>query len=400
MLEARESWLLYKVCERVTAVYEDGVESGKEKWNLHLIVAARRGRGEIGLVCVPQMTPVKAKRSFGMKPSMSVWCSIIAQQKGLRCSGICSQGGNSCPGWSSLGSQRGKAQARDKAEEVIHLHVCQMLKGDGYLKITCKASMAAEFRILPCLAQFPLADPPATVENEVCQALFGWRDCVECTNKGGCMVIGCPWKRKAQLSHYLQFYFDTTGWSTPTDLSEQRYALGSHHDLLAIIRLINDKPNHPRRKLMVDHFSAYGYPQPALADQKRAFDLAITLIAMISCSECNPYCRRLDPMLAPVDWDEGDSAYEFVKSKISMATECSQPSSMPQTMPRLSVSKIQKAGIELHGTENLRRHLLYDPEAKTLQIFHFASFLEEQLRQMSLDTTTSQSVYHPILLLV
>jgi hypothetical protein len=273
-------------------------------------------------------------------------------------------------------------------------------KSAGSQRLVRKTSMSASFKILPCLAQFPLGDPPVDVENEVCRALFGWRDCAECTNQNSCTAIECPWKRKTYLSHYLQFYFETTGWSTPTDLSEQRYALGSHHDLLNIVRLINDKPECRRRKLMIDHFSTYGHPQPALADQKRAFDLAITIIAMIACSECNPYYRRLDPMLAPADWDEEASACEFVKSKMTMATDGNQPSGMPRMMPSLSVGAVEQAGITIRGTDDLRRHLLYDPGAKTLHIFHFASYLEEQLRRTCPETTISQSVYCPMLLSV
>jgi hypothetical protein len=256
--------------------------------------------------------------------------------------------------------------------------------------------MAAEFKILPCLAQFPLGDPSADVKDEVCRALFGWYDCSGCMNQGSCTEFGCPWKRRAYLSHYLRFYLDITAWSTPADLSEQRYALRSHQDLLSIIRLIKDNPNSLRKELMGEHFSTYGHPQPALTDQKRAFNLAITIIVMIPCSEYNPYYRHrmLDPMLAPASWDDDVSACEFVKSKIPTAAASGQFCGISRTVPRLSVGVLEHAGIKLIGTDDLRQHLLYDPVEKTLQIFHFASFLEELLHRDYLHATMNLLVLH------
>jgi hypothetical protein len=256
--------------------------------------------------------------------------------------------------------------------------------------------MAVEFKILPCLAQFPLENPSVDVEDEVYRVLFSWRDCDDCTNKGVCMAIGCPWKRRAHLGHYLQFYFKITGWNTPTDLSERRYALRDHRDLLDIVRLIKNKPKTRRRELMEDHFSIYGQPQPALADQKRAFDLAITVITMISCTECNPHYQLLDPILAPVHWDDEISAREFVNSNLPIAMERSQPYSKSRTAPKLSVGALDRVGITLCGTDDLRKHLLYDADAKTVHIFHFVGFLEEQLRQTCSNTTISQLVHRPL----
>jgi len=251
--------------------------------------------------------------------------------------------------------------------------------------------MAAEFKILPCLAQFPLENLSVGVEDEVCRVLFGWRDCADCTNKGGCMATGCPWVRRTQLGHYLQFYFETTKWSTPTDLSERRWALRDHYDLLSIVRLIKDQPSRRRRELMEAHFSTYGDPQPALADQKRAFDLAITVITMISCSECNPHYRN--PMLAPVHWDDGTSACEFVRSRLPIGTDRGEPGNISRTASKLSVGALDRMGVTVYRTDDLRKHLLYDAEAKTVHIFHFVSFLEEQLQQTCSNPIVSQSVH-------
>jgi hypothetical protein len=40
--------------------------------------------------------------------------------------------------------------------------------------------------------------------------------------------------------------------------------------------------------------------------------------------------------------------------------------------------------------------LLYDADAKTVHIFHFVGFLEEQLRQTCSNTTISQLVHRPL----
>jgi len=282
-----------------------------------------------------------------------------------------------------------------------HRHVMRLKKSFSYILVntkspklpaqsTSRALMAAEFKILPCMAQFPLENPSVDMKDEVYRGLFGWRDCADCNNKGDCVATGCPWIRRARLDHYLQFYFETTRWSTPTDLSERRWALRDHHDLLGIVRLVKDQPRRRRRELIEDHFSTYGHPQPALADQKRAFDLAITVITMIYCSECNP--RYQHPTLDPAYWNDGISACEFVKSRLPIVTERGQSSDISRTASRPSVGALDRVGVTVYGTDDLRKHLLYNTEAKAVYVFHFVGFLEEQLRQSCSNTTVSRSV--------
>jgi hypothetical protein len=160
--------------------------------------------------------------------------------------------------------------------------------------------MTTTLKVLPCSAQFPLGDPTEHEQNEIFRVVFDWRDCTHCANQGICSAVECSWKRKSRLVQYLQFYNNITAWSTPADLNEHRYALSSHKDLLDIVRIIKENPERPRRELMREHFSTYGPPQPAVMDQRRAFDLAMTVIGMIPCSAKNPYYGRLDPMRAPI----------------------------------------------------------------------------------------------------
>jgi hypothetical protein len=69
---------------------------------------------------------------------------------------------------------------------------------------------------------------------------------------------------------------------------------------------------------------------------------------------------------------------------------------MAQAIPNLSVGILEECGLAVLGTDDLRRHLFYDSDAETVQVFHFAGFLEENLNRACMLGDSRMLVYHPI----
>lgn len=149
--------------------------------------------------------------------------------------------------------------------------------------------------------------------------------------------------------------------------------------------LIKEKPNSPKESLAQEYFSTYGDRIPEEVDQMRALDLAIRVLTMTCCSHrsLNPQEWRLG--FEPIDWRRCDSAMEFMRLAIPQANP--EQLRLGDYSDGLVFSEIEAVeleiglGLRLVGTDDLRKHLLLDRESSILFVYHYASFLQESLKE-------------------
>jgi hypothetical protein len=237
---------------------------------------------------------------------------------------------------------------------------------------------------------FPLRDCPADMLERLCRALWKWQNCSWCANNGGCLKSLCPWNEKACLEPYLRYYFDITAAYMPEDWVESKQVLNNHEDLLDIVRFIKDRPERQRETLMSEYFDRFGPTQPLEVDKRRAFDLAFGIISMLPCAEKNHYLR-LHPNVAPVTWRNQQMACEVWKVILPLGRKMSEKDLFPMVL-KLSASVLRESGIQIVGTDDLRKHLYLDHESPVVYVFRQVGFLKIELTAKRYGGYTSRQV--------
>ena len=227
-------------------------------------------------------------------------------------------------------------------------------------------------------------------EDEVdwlCKVLWSWPVCDTCAQGQGppCSTAQCPWKRKARLSFFIDYYRAITSLYIPT-LSSRVPALVQHEDLFAIIEALVSKHNLPRKQLAREHFAPQGLSsqQPSSDDQSRAIGIAVATVAMINCSIDRHTLGLIDFKSKPVPWPQDKSFTQFLESVFPTREHPSLDEDLPvdpnSIKARLSAKSLKKvANAKFVGTPDLRHHMRINQKNGEVEIFHHTSLLKEIL---------------------
>jgi hypothetical protein len=135
---------------------------------------------------------------------------------------------------------------------------------------------------------FPLENVADGDIQALCHSLWGWDLCSACFRSQPCLGPPCPRERWSRLEPFPLYYRSTTASYVPEFQLGTPGAVASHQDIADIIRYIRQNPTVPRLQLTKTHFTSRHEDKfeatPAIEDQHRAFNLAIKLISMLSCS--------------------------------------------------------------------------------------------------------------------
>jgi len=148
--------------------------------------------------------------------------------------------------------------------------------------------------------------------------------------------------------------------------------------------MIKEKPITSKEALAQEFFSSYGAAKPDLIDQTRALDLALRVLTMTCCSHRSRNPQDWPRGYEPIDWRSCDSAIKFMELAIPQVDP--EPLRLDEICDELDPSELtaiglELLGLELVGTDDLRKHMLLDQRLSKLHVFHFASFLKESLRE-------------------
>ncbi|KAK1756989.1 hypothetical protein QBC47DRAFT_378211 [Echria macrotheca] len=269
---------------------------------------------------------------------------------------------------------------------------------------------------------FPLENVTDGDIQAFCHSLWGWEFCNACSRSQTCLGPPCSRERWSRLEPFFLYYKSTTASYVPEFQFGTPGAIASHQDIADIIRCIRQNPTVPRLQLTNSHFaSRYGdkaEATPAVEDQHRAFNLAIKLMAMVSCSIETQAGGLLESGVEPCIWRGDKNLLDFFSSAFPSRDHPTlndrDESSDPDIKNRLTAVKLKKvAGLKFRGTSDLRNHLKLDPKTGVVEFFHYTSVLKEHLvaskdghgdalgcnipRQLALETLDSlQKIMFPL----
>ena len=199
----------------------------------------------------------------------------------------------------------------------------------------------------------------------------------------------CPWPtRSPKLTSFFNYYKRTVASYVPELLPGDQPALETHEDLVDILQALKSQSDVSRAELTKSHFSTRIRSVsrgPPLADQNRAFDLAVRVLVMINCVLDSRSLDLLECGVTPLTWGNNESLAEFLTAIFPM-TDNSLLSSKdrfgrsPGIKALLTATRLKRiAGLKLGPTGDLRDHLRIDQRTRTLLVFHHVGYLTQNL---------------------
>ena len=235
---------------------------------------------------------------------------------------------------------------------------------------------------------YPLRDVLECHLQELCHVLWGWNICSDCKSGRICPGANCQWHQSKQLIRYFEHYKTATSNYVPELLPGSSNGLRRHEDLFAIIRLLKAEPDVPRADLERRYFSERhgpSTPLPSLADQHRAFNLAVRVMMMVNCSNHRRSSGLLELGSMPFPWRGDATLGQFITMAFPMTDHPSlnakdSSSRDLDVKAALAAVRLKKApGLSFQPTDDLRNHLKLDQKRGVVEIYHHAAFLKQHL---------------------
>ncbi|KAK3377594.1 hypothetical protein B0H63DRAFT_435786 [Podospora didyma] len=250
---------------------------------------------------------------------------------------------------------------------------------------------------------YPLKGVTDSDLQKLTRVLWNWNICSGCQDgpATSCAEPKCSWRvGSTRLRCFFDFYRDVTSYYVPELLPGSRPALRNHDDVLDIIRLLKGNPAKMRSELTEEYFSERpnSNPPPPAADQHRAFNLAVKVMSMVTCSAENQPSDLLELGMQPIQWRADRSLTEFMtqafpKADVGDLRVIDDAGRTKDVKHAITARKLRKvAGLKFEETDDLRSHLRLDTKTGVIQIFHYTSMLKEHLLTASTPATTNSGV--------
>ncbi|RYP82363.1 hypothetical protein DL769_001688 [Monosporascus sp. CRB-8-3] len=223
--------------------------------------------------------------------------------------------------------------------------------------------------------------------KKLCQVLWNWELCETCQSGQPCRGPRCPWRRSSRLEPFFDFYKEVTSSYVPELLFGSQPALRSHDDVCDIIRFLKNQQDATRSELTDQYFSrrAKDSELPPIADQHRAFNIAVKIMSMVTCSAENQPSGLLELGTQPLPWRDDTSFASFITrafpsvdiGDLEIKDNWGKTTDVKSAITARRLKKI--AALSFRGTDDLRNHLRLDARNGVVEIYHYTSVLKENL---------------------
>ena len=199
---------------------------------------------------------------------------------------------------------------------------------------------------------------------------------------------------------YLRYYTSTCLAKTVKVpfYAPEKAALRCHEDVLHSVDVLRQSPRMMRRG-----FESRAFGESSQVEQEHACRVCVKVSFMIDCSSKNDYSEgyRLSDEF-PVKWRGDQSFVDFLEEIFPTKLE-PEEGDRKDSKPLKAWKLKKRYGVRFVPTNDLVQHLMYDPEARTIKIFHQIAWLKGHLRHsagLALMTSFETSVNQCVSLLL
>lgn len=255
------------------------------------------------------------------------------------------------------------------------------------------------------ISSLPLEKVTDKQLHKLGKILWSWDVCEDCKTGRSCTIEACPSQRIKRLGRFFEHYKEMTGSYEADAAPGNRAALSTHEDLFAIIQQLKLEPDITREEFAAKIFGDDTCPRlPSSADQERAINLAVKVMAMVNCSAQRQSSGLLEHGVLQAPWRSDVTFSQFISDIFPMTDHPSlnddDLKSSNDLKTALMAKKLKKrVGLKLQPTDDLRRHLKLDRKTRVVEIYHHTAFLKEHLR-LTKDKAPNMSVGESIRLSV
>ncbi len=233
------------------------------------------------------------------------------------------------------------------------------------------------------------------------EILWSWNLCEECRTGRSCNTEECPSQRLKRLGRFFEHYKNLTSSYEADTAPGDRAALKTHEDLFAIITKLKLEPDMTRAAFASEVFREDASRRlPSSADQERAINLAVKVMAMVNCSAQRESSGLLEHGISQAPWRSDVTFSQFIINAFPMTdhpglNDDDLKDSMDLKAALMAKKLKKRIGLKLQPTDDLRRHLKLDRKTRIVEIYHHTAFLKEHLR-LTKDTAPKLSVCESI----
>ena len=233
------------------------------------------------------------------------------------------------------------------------------------------------------------------------ETLWSWDFCEGCRSGRPCNTETCPSQRVKRLGRFFEHYKDLTSTYEADTAPGDCVALKNHEDLFAIIERLKLEPDITRAAFAAKVFGEDTCRRlPSSADQERAINLAVKVLAMVNCSAQRQSSGLLEHGLSQAPWRSDVTFSQFVIDTFPLTDHPSlnddDLKGSVDLKANLMAKKLKKRiGLKFQPTDDLRRHLKLDRKNRVLEVYHHTAFLKEHLR-LTKDKAPNMSVSESI----
>ncbi|KAH9897175.1 hypothetical protein F4778DRAFT_246748 [Xylariomycetidae sp. FL2044] len=238
------------------------------------------------------------------------------------------------------------------------------------------------------MAKLPIHDFNKTVFQSLSQTLWQWKYCNECDVGKNCeSSSSCLSGRLPRCKRYFQFYE-----AIVSDYHEEglgHYSiLQTHGDIFKAITHLKTHPDITRAALyeFLATSSSLG-AAASLGDLANATTLIVKITTMVDSSTLYQSADRLEKGTSRIGWADdvpfGKYFQELFKTQSHPIWSSAYHESdlILARKSDLRATKLKKhLKLTFRPTHDIRNHLRLDLRSNELEVFHFASYLKEELR--------------------
>ena len=240
----------------------------------------------------------------------------------------------------------------------------------------------------------PLGEINTSVLSQLGCALWSWKLCSNCLAGSPCTDETCPAYSTERLQRFHQFYKAVVSGYEDDAVTPQAVVFRTHEDLFQAILLLRQNPGNTRQE-----FSGLlkGDSRNA-GDLFRATNLAAKVLTMIDCSTSYLSTDRLEKGNFRLPWKDDSAFSKYLQDLFPTENHpiFSYPDSeaFADAKGELLGRKLKKRlNLKFRPTHDIRNHLRLDRRSNVLEIYHYTSFIKEQLKVDQLNGTAYVSKF-------
>jgi hypothetical protein len=222
-----------------------------------------------------------------------------------------------------------------------------------------------------------------TVFHQLGQVLWLWKFCAACDSKKPCSSTSCITQLAPRLQRYFQFYTGAVQTYVEECPLPQRL-LKTHGHLLEGIQILTREPGMTRVEFRRRLYTLRGQEEPDNGSRDVTIFL-VKILAMVDCSTLLYSSDRLEKGEHRTYWKEDVPFSKYIQDLFPItnhpALSYGDGDLMRNMKSDLRATKLHKhLKLRFRPTHDLSSHLRYDSRRNELEVFHYTSFVKEQLR--------------------